>query len=744
MLQSGTVLQNRYFIQRLLAQGGMGAVYQAIDQKFDNTVALKECFFTDDRLRKAFEREARMLNRLHHAALPVVFDYFLEGDGAFLVMQFISGDDLGTIIEKRAQYIEPKAIPKPFSPDDVLVWAEQLLDALDYLHTQQPPIIHRDIKPQNLKLAKRNQIILLDFGLAKNTPLLMTRVTTTGSIYGYTPSYAPIEQIRGAGTDPRSDLYALGATLYHLLTGVPPVDAATRADAYLGDEPDPLLPASVINGDVPQAISTVLMKAMEQHRNKRPASAIEMLEMLRAARHSLAIERQARGVDEGRCQDAQTIIAGSQPDEEARKAAEAESQRQLEGQRKKEEIEKQRLQADQEHQSKVEADRLRQEQEQRAREEVERKIQQDEQEYKAREERERIAKQEAELREEMNKLMSEGSSAFDNNNYLVAIQKWEEALRLFPAESSLKDAIALAKRGLEKERQLRETEVERKKQQVREEQERKAREARESRAREEAERIRKERDRRIREEAERRKKREEQEGQEQIRKGRLGISRDNFVRIEAGEFFMGSEDGASNERPVHRVRISRPFEMSKYQVTQAQWEAVMGSKPGRLIFQEADANLPVQSASWEDAQQYIERLNAEGDGYDYRLPTEAEWEYACRAGSKGDYAGKLDAMGWYDSNSGGQTHPVGQKQPNAWGLYDMHGNVYEWCQDWYSKDYYVQSPIVDPQGPASGSKRVIRGGHWTLPAGGCRSAFRGRESPGRRYGCGFRLVRILK
>jgi hypothetical protein len=216
--------------------------------------------------------------------LPQVKDHFIiDKTGQFLVMEYIAGDNLGTILEKRKLNIAPFGEPTPFEVDEVLMWAEQLLDVLDYLHTRPEPVIHRDIKPQNLKLAERNQIILLDFGLAKGKPIYMTRVTTTGSIHGYTPHYAPIEQIRGVGTDPRSDLYALGATLYHLMTGLPPADAATRADAYLGNEADPLLPAGEVNPKVPRAISDVLAKAMEQHRNNRIASAHEMLAMLRAA-----------------------------------------------------------------------------------------------------------------------------------------------------------------------------------------------------------------------------------------------------------------------------------------------------------------------------------------------------------------------------------------------------------------------------------------------------------------------------
>jgi eukaryotic-like serine/threonine-protein kinase len=274
MLAPETILQGRYRIVRQLGQGGMGAVYEAVDQRLDTTVALKETLFTDERLRKQFEREARLLARLHHPALPRVSDHFSEGDGQFLVMQFIPGDDLSEKMARKRG---------PFPADQVLTWADQLLDALDYLHTQDPQIVHRDIKPQNLKLTPRGQIILLDFGLAKGQAGDISRVTTAASIFGYTPNYAPLEQIQGLGTDTRSDLYSLGATLYHLMTGVKPPDALTRAAALVNGQPDPLPPASVANPAIPPDVDAFLAKAMAQNRDQRYATADEMRKALHAS-----------------------------------------------------------------------------------------------------------------------------------------------------------------------------------------------------------------------------------------------------------------------------------------------------------------------------------------------------------------------------------------------------------------------------------------------------------------------------
>lgn len=274
MLSPETILQGRYRIVRQLGQGGMGAVYEAIDQRLDTVVALKETLFTDEKLRKQFEREARLLARLHHQALPRVSDHFTEGDGQFLVMQFIPGEDLFEMQSRRGG---------PFPQSEVLRWADQLCDALDYLHTQEPQIIHRDIKPQNLKLTARGQIVLLDFGLAKGYGGQMSVVTTSASIFGYTPNYAPLEQVQGLGTDPRSDIYSLGATLYHLLTNVKPPDALSRAAAIVNGMEDPLAPAESVSPSVSSSVARVLQTAMSQKRDDRYESAQVMREALQSA-----------------------------------------------------------------------------------------------------------------------------------------------------------------------------------------------------------------------------------------------------------------------------------------------------------------------------------------------------------------------------------------------------------------------------------------------------------------------------
>jgi formylglycine-generating enzyme required for sulfatase activity len=219
-----------------------------------------------------------------------------------------------------------------------------------------------------------------------------------------------------------------------------------------------------------------------------------------------------------------------------------------------------------------------------------------------------------------------------------------------------------------------------------------------------------------------------------------------FVLIPAGTFQMGStdRDAYDDEKPVHQVTISRAFYLGKYEVTQAQWQAVMGSNPSNF---KGDPNLPVENVSWDAVQAFIRKLNDREGGTRYRLPSEAQWEYAARAGSMtaysfGDNASQLGDYAWYHDNAEGKTHPVGQKRPNAWGLYDMHGNVWEWVQDWYG--VYAAAAVSHPTGPVSGWYRIGRSGGWDLSARGCRSAYRHSLAPVFGYSyLGFRLLRTV-
>lgn len=234
----------------------------------------------------------------------------------------------------------------------------------------------------------------------------------------------------------------------------------------------------------------------------------------------------------------------------------------------------------------------------------------------------------------------------------------------------------------------------------------------------------------------------------------------DMIWIEPGTFVMGSpsnELGRYSDETQHTVTLTKGYWLGKYEVTQAQYQTVMGSNPSNF----KGDNLPVEDVSWYDANNFCAKLTAQEkaagrlpEGYEYTLPTEAQWEYACRAGTttalnsgknltqEYDNCPNLGEVGWYTSNSGSKTHEVGQKKPNEWGLYDMHGNVWEWCKDWYGS--YSTGAVTDPVGPSTGSRRVIRGGSWYFNANYCRSAYRYYDFPDNDYyDFGFRAVLSL-
>jgi len=301
MLAIDTVLQSRYRIVNQLGQGGMGAVYKAVDERLNKTVAIKEVVFESETaanehqrnlLQNAFQREANSLVKARHKAVPDITDFFSERESRFLVMEYIEGDDLAKMLEKRG---------RPFSVEEVSPWIDQLLEVLEYLHNLTPPILHRDIKPQNLKLNEWQRIKLLDFGIARSTDKNSTLSQHT--FLAATLNYAPFEQVLRAiapvfrefillkhrdkaekfleqDTDARCDIFGVGATVYHLLTNQAPIDVTRRALGIWEEGRDELADPSDINPQIPSSVSAWLMKAMSFERENRFKSASEMKDVL--------------------------------------------------------------------------------------------------------------------------------------------------------------------------------------------------------------------------------------------------------------------------------------------------------------------------------------------------------------------------------------------------------------------------------------------------------------------------------
>jgi serine/threonine protein kinase len=381
MLTTDNILQGRYQIISQLGQGGMGAVYEAQDKKrFNASVALKEILFdladetTDakhqDLLKRAFEREAKILAEVQHEVFPHVIEYFSESDRQFLVMELIKGADMAQMLINR------KA---PFPLEEILNWTDQLLDALDYLHSYNPPIFHRDLKPQNLKITSRGKIKLLDFGIAKSAEAGLAGTIANQTFIAATLNYSPFEQILRAidstlremiaqryeekikpileqPADARSDLYALGATLYHLSTAVVPTDALKRTLEVWSGKPDPLRRPHELNPEIPKEISLIFLKAMEVERENRFASAVEMQQALKKA--AADVKRRERE-------------AAKKREEEAQRAIWLAEQAQLEKERlERERLEKERLERERQL---AEQERLRIEKQRQA-EQIERQL----------------------------------------------------------------------------------------------------------------------------------------------------------------------------------------------------------------------------------------------------------------------------------------------------------------------------------------------------------------------------------
>jgi formylglycine-generating enzyme required for sulfatase activity/serine/threonine protein kinase len=784
-LLSGRSVRGRilgeYELIESLGRGGMGTVYKALHMKLDRVVALKVLTAgrtQDPRAITRFEREMKAIGKLDHHHIVRAYDA-REIDGTpVLVMEYIAGLDLAEIVRRLG------AVPVI----DACAMARQAALGLQYAH--EHGLVHRDIKPSNLMLTapvssargaagEGAEVKILDLGLARfhldqseAEETASTGRTVSGEITGTdqamgTSDYMAPEQISDSrAADIRADIYSLGCTLYKLLTGRAPFDdaehqgPAEKMAAHVGETVPPICQ---VNPCVPPELAAVLDRMLAKSPAARFASPADVAEVLerftKGADLSALVARAASGEPlpaaspelAGRAwrppvlrfMGAFAMIAGlgggllgmfllsAQPPDIA-----GEWQGEDWGHvvmKKTSDTEYTGTYSDTvgERPGEIQLKWSR----------IERRFNGTWREGKDRFGELSVRLVDGEIR---GALTTDAKSRINPATPRLADLKWtrlglaqghdtpsaEAAKR---PERSHPNAIADAKTA---------------------------------------------------------KQRQEACGKHlglpiQIINS-LGMK---LVLIPPGEFAMGSprelikeelktpgiedwyKDRLPGEGPQHLVRITRPFYFGMHLVTQAEYQRVVGVNPsefaaagnGKDKVAGQDTNrFPVENVTWDEAVEFCRKLSElpeeKAAGRTYQLPSEAQWEYACRAGNTGQFSfspsgdaipkesdsDRLCDYGWFDGNSGGKTHPVGEKKPNAWGLFDLHGNVWEWCQDWYGRDYYAKSPADDPTGSPAGTYRVCRGGGCRVPAWRCGSASRGNREPGLRYGgLGLRVMQVV-
>jgi len=611
----------RYRLLKPLGEGGMGAVWLALDTELQREVALKVPHFppgTDPVVLERFKREAQVAARIDHPNFCPVLDIGHDQGRPFYVMPVVKGRPL-------ADYIRQDQ-PWPLLNAAGLVSA--VASALAALHGHG--IIHRDIKPANIMIRETGEVVLMDFGLARLYEGTTAGLTATGQTLG-TPAFMAPEQIGGDGTKvgPAADVWALGVLLYQLLAGRLPF-TGSALEVYgriLHLAPEP---PSVFRPDRDSRLDAVCLHALTKDARQRPAGM--------AAFATLIV---------------QTFEQERQRQEQARCQAEEQSRREQEEFRRQREVQERQQQA-------------------------------------------------------LVRLREEGEAKLAR---LIRAALDRTAGKPTPKDNELANELV-------RQYQL---------------------------AKERAEAI-------VCEEFERWQT-------AQFRKPRPGDTTSidlgrgiamRFAWCPPGTFLMGSPPGErdrENDETQHQVTLSKGYWLGIHPVTQSQWQAIMGDNPSRF----KGGTLPVEMVSWENCQEFASKLGAR-TGKRFRLPTEAEWEYACRAGTTTPFhfgAALSTDQANYDGNfTHGkgrkgvyrqQTTPVGNFPANAWGLHDMHGNVWEWCSDWYGE--YPSTAINDPQGSSRGTLRVLRGGSWYGLPRNCRSAYRLKNDPTRRFDiCGCRVL----
>jgi len=679
-----------YRLLEKLGEGGMGAVYKALHTRLEKVVALKtlrRSLMEDESLVSRFEREMKAVGRLNHPNVIQAYDAREIAGTRFLVTEFIDGVNLAELVRRRG----------PLRVADACELCRQASLGLQAAH--EHGLVHRDIKPSNLMLTRAGQVKILDLGLARlqAAPQAAGTTTAAGQIMG-TADYMAPEQVSDChGVDIRADIYSLGCTLFTLLTGQvlfggPEHKAFFDKMAAHLLKPPPQL--RQFRPEAPEPLSALLQRMLAKQPADRPSTPAEV---------AVTLAPLAAGCD---------LAAFWEPGEAEAAAA---------GTRQWDSSGAESLGPALTSATRTPTARL-------------------------------LAAVPTSLRRR--KLLAGGLIAVCLA--LAAFGFWQAVRHMGPGVDS--DVVQGPSKVSPASGPAGELPVG--------------------------------------------KPQDEKPPKPRIKKAsgpyvrpdpapakqlqadwakRLGIPVEQtnsigmkMVLVPPGEFVMGTPDASpaftadmAAEGPAHRVKLVRPFLLSVDEVTQAEYERVMGGNPSHFsargegrnqVSGQDTARHPVETISWKTASEFCRRLSTLQEEHSarrtYRLPTEAEWEYACRAGTStlwyfGDEEALLPDCAWLMPDSGGVTHSVGQKEPNAWGLHDMVGNVFEWCSDWYAPDYYAHSPVEDPVGPPTGLEHVIRGGSWWNTSAHCRSAARvgapaiGNELIGFRVVCEVPIMALL-
>ncbi len=726
-LKPGTIIGGKYEVVKKLGEGGFGITYVVNNLILEETQAMKELFIKStcgrastsqtntnhvyssqnqdfDYYKKKFKDEMRTLLKISHDNIVRMYDVIIENNTIYGVMEYLKGTTLKKRILEKGVLNEHEAL-------DLL---NKIGGGLKTIH--ELGLTHRDIKPDNIMLTSTGDYKIIDFGLVKEyqeASVTLSQVVSEG--------YSPKEQYRKKGkVIPATDIYSLGMTIYSALSGnLNPDNPTDRSDKEVeNDFQDEL---SSLN--VSDKLKSVLKKMTEIEKSDRYQDFGEIFAELDGRKidtTNATVLKPSPVKPEVDYEDTEEDVPENYEDttEDKPDIKPVYRTSQVDTQKTEPPLKKpkknlkpiyvsiaaivliliaifgfdfyQKNQAESRliaERQKIVADSLHQ-----------------------------ITREQTTRKAADEKAWEEAKSRNNIISYEKYLTNYKSGIYASEANSKLSELKKIAA-ATEQERQ-RAAEQERKAQQP------------ETR----------------------------QEVRQPVQQTTGGLI--DMIFVQGGTFQMGSNSGSSDEKPVHSVTVG-DFYIGKTEVTQAQYQAVMGTNPSHF----KGNNLPVERVTWFNAVEFCNKLsemeglqkaytisgssvtcnwNANG----YRLPTEAEWEYAARGGSQSrgfEYSGSsnISDVAWYSSNSGSKTNPVGTKQPNELGIYDMSGNVWEWCSDWYDSNYYKNSPSSNPTGPSSGSNRVIRGGSWRLIAEYCRVAGRYRNDPEYSFhGLGFRVVRL--